>query len=159
MQNCTSAGILPSLLMLMHSCLSSAMSKQSDLMFTCVGVVSRCRMALYLSLQGTNGGAGESGSARRKTGGEGGKVSESLHRDASSSGPAAKVCDLESGCGRRAGVKRSSDQLPGIWEQKRVADVVIDVDEDEGEKRTEKEEEMTLAAIRQARLKRFATSE
>jgi len=54
----------------------------------------------------------------------------------------------------------SNDQLFGKREQKRMADVVIDVDEDEGEKRTEKEEEeMTVAAIRQARLKRFATSE
>jgi hypothetical protein len=146
--------------MLMHSCLSSATSKQSDLMFTCAGVVSRCRMALHLSLQGANGGAGESGSDRGKSGGEGGSVSESLDRGASSSGPAAKVCDLEGGSGRRVGGKGSSDQLLCKREQKRVADVVIDVDEDEGEKRTEKEEEeMTLAAIRQARLKRFAASE
>jgi hypothetical protein len=70
------------------------------------------------------------------------------------------VCDLEGGSGRRVGGKGSSDQLLCKREQKRVADVVIDVDEDEGEKRTEKEEEeMTVAAIRQARLKRFATSE
>ena len=117
-------------------------------------------MARRLSLQGANSGAGESGSDRRKSGGQGGKVSESLHRGASSSGAAAKMCDLEGGSGRRAGGKGSNDQLFGKREQKRMADVVIDVDEDEGEKRTEKEEEeMTVAAIRQARLKRFATSE
>ena len=65
------------------------------------------------------------------------------------------VTDLEGRSRMRVGAQGSSMGLRGKEEQKCKADVVIDVDE----KEEVEEEEVTLEAIRQARLKRFAAGE